>query len=356
MSSSDWLPWGALTGVAILAVIVTLIAVFPASPVLVLADAVPGTGLIGAIVVLVCLTIVEFMPGKRAGDVLHRAGAIVMIAVGVVVWNLAMVTHRDTSISGSGPAAAANTTWQEMDEPRAVTEHGRWIALRDMLPEGGEAIFGENFFRADDHDAIAFWCEAARQQNLTLWVGVRVDEGSIRRGAIMRFDPQTCALPEAAPEIVHVAQWGIPSITGTWGRMEPLAGHSDGQADDMTASDGDASGGPDGDGPASTWLICYEAFLVRSWMQTPGQAGQAPDNRPIIVLSNDGAFSGGFPAAIGALPISRLRRKVTRAMAGLTGRTVLHAETGRTILVKGGSSRRVNGGVHPPRKFTKAAR
>ena len=321
----------ALTGVAILAVIVTLIAVFPASPVLVLADAVPGTGLIGAsalvgpIVVMLCLAIVEFMPGKRAADVLHRAGAIVMIAVGVVVWQLAMTAHPDASISGSGPAAAANTIWQEMDEPRAVTERGRWIALRDMLSEGGKAIFGENFFRADDHDAIAFWCGAARQQNLTLWIGVRVDRNAIRRGAVMRFDPQSCALSDAAPPIVHAAQWGIPGITGTWGRMEPLSGHSAGQAGDREANDG-----LDDKGPASAWLICYEAFLVPAWAEALSQAatGQPPDNRPIIVLSNDGAF--------GALPVSRLRRKVTRAMAGLTGRMVLHADTGRTFLLRAG--------------------
>ena len=409
----------ALTGVAILAVIVTLIAVFPASPVLVLADAMPGTGLIGPIMVLVCLAIVELrqaraalpplwarrrfaclvrrrtkkggqaarMPGKRAADVLHRAGAIVLIAVGVVVWQLAMVAHPDTSISGSGPAAAANTIWQEMDEPRAVTERGRWIALRDMLSEGGEAIFGENFFRADDRDAIAFWCEAARQRNLTLWIGVRVDQrqarrvprrlrrrtekgdkvarNAIRRGAVMRFDPQSCALPDATPPIVHAAQWGIPGITGTWGRMEPLSGHSAGQADDRASNEAPAD-----KGPASAWLICYEAFLVPAWAEALSQAatGQPPDNRPIIVLSNDGAFSGGFPtgkrsaavpqastatpcpegrqsrpgraaeppAAIGSLPVSRLRRKVTRAMAGLTGTIVLHAETGRTFLFRAG--------------------
>ncbi len=357
----------ALTGVAILAVIVTLIAVFPASPVLVLADAMPGTGLIGAsapltaggsaalpgtaslrlpvgnppevgasglvgasalvgpIAVMLCLAIVEWLPGRRTEDLLHRAGIAAMIIGGVVVWNLAMTAHPDASISGSEPAAAANTIWQEMDEPRAVTERGRWIALRDMLPEGGEAIFGENFFRADDQDAIAFWCEAARQQNLTLWIGVRVDRNAIRRGAVMRFDPQSCALPDAAPPIVHAAQWGIPGITGTWGRMEPLSGHSAGQAGDREANDG-----LDDKGPASAWLICYEAFLVPAWAEALSQAatGQPPDNRPINVLSNDGAF--------GALPVSRLRRKVTRAMAGLTGTIVLHADTGRTFLLRAG--------------------
>ena len=372
----------ALTGVAILAAIVTLITVFPASPLLVIADAMPDTGLLGGgvhtgasdlvgasalvgasglvgasalvgpIVVLVCLAIVEFrqakrrrtkkggkaarMPGKRTADVLHRAGAVAMIAVGIVVWNLAL-SAPNASISGSGPAAAANTIWQEMDEPRAVTERGRWIALRHMLPEGGEAIFGENFFRADDHDAIAFWCDAARQQNLKLWIGVRVDQGAvgsppdnaIRRGAVMHFDPQSCALPDAAPPIVHAAQWGIPGITGTWGRMEPLggrmeplSGHSTGQAGGRQANDG-----LDDKGPAWAWLICYEAFLVRPWVEVLRQAAMATDKRPIIVLSNDGAF--------GALPVGRLRRKVTRAMAGLTGRTVLHAETGRSFLVKG---------------------
>ena len=43
-----WL--ASLTGVAILGLVVTLIAVFPASPLLVIAEVVPGTGLGGPIV------------------------------------------------------------------------------------------------------------------------------------------------------------------------------------------------------------------------------------------------------------------------------------------------------------------
>ena len=394
-----WL--ASLTGVVLLALIVTAIPAFPASPLPVLADVVPGTGLVGPVVLLLCLAIVEFMPRHGRTDLRDRAGTAAMIAAGVIIWNLAMAAHPADVADVGTVAERQLIKWRPMDEPRAITERGRWIALRDMLPEGSQAIFGENVFAADDDAAIAFWCDAARRRDLTLWIGVRVDplaadpppesagtaETEIRRGAVMRFDPQTCAWSKPAfsggfltgqpggspaalrcrqetcrrsqqgPQVVHAAQRGIPGITGTWGRMEPLqamAAHSDqpdanaaGKPEGDTSDepdgdasgkpDGDASGEPDGDGPVSAWLICYEAFLVPSWIDVFRELRQAPANRPIVVLSNDGAF--------GNLPVSRLRRKVTRAMAGLASRTVLHAETGRTILVNGGSSRRnVDGG------------
>ena len=344
-----WL--ASLTGVVLLALIVTAIPVFPASPLLVLADVVPGTGIAGPAVLVLCLAIVNFMPGHGWADLRDRAGAAAMIAAGVVVWNLALAAYpAQTAGHPQGSPAKAGTqtpeapVWRQMDEPRALTERGRWIALRDMLPPGSQAIFGENVFAADNQAAIAFWCDAARERDLTLWIGVRLDQDGIRRGAVMRFDPQSCAWTQRRPEIVHAAQRGIPGITGTWGHMQPLQAMAQGPdtptGDAPENLDGDASGrpdrrtsgGPDGNGPAAAWLICYEAFLVPSWLDVLAVVRQAPDNRRVVVLSNDGAF--------GSLPVAQLRRKVTDAMAGLTGATVLHAETGRTILVNGGSSRR----------------
>ena len=337
-----------LTGVAILTVTVTLVPVFAASPMLALADAVPGTGLAGPAALMTCLAIVEWIPGRRTEDLLHRAGIALMIIVGAIAWNLAIAAHpykpgdmapgKTAPMRGTHDIDAGSQTdpqsraWREIAEPPAITEHGRWIALRDRLPQGSNVIMGENFFAATDDAAIAFWCDAARTRDLGLWIGVRVDQDQIRRGAVMRFDPQTCALPDPMPQIVHAAQRGIPAITGTWGNMAPLQAMAEGSY----TPTGDASGGPDGDAPAPAWLICYEAFLAWSFVPVLAQVPQAPASAPIIVLSNDGAF--------GSLPVSRLRRKVTRAMAGLGGRTVLHADTGRTILVKGGSSRRIKGG------------
>ena len=344
-----WL--ASLTGVVLLALILTAIPVFPASPLLVLADVVPGTGIIGPVVLLLCLAIVNFrqakrrrtkkggkaarMPGHGWAGLRDRAGAAVMIVAGIVVWNLALAAypaqtagHPQVSPAKAGTQTPEAPVWRQMDEPRALTERGRWIALRDMLPPGSQAIFGENVFAADNQAAIAFWCDAARQRDLTLWIGVRVDQDGIRRGAVMRFDPQSCAWTKPRPEIVHAAQRGIPGITGTWGHMKPLQAMTQGPdtpaGDAPENLDGDASGRPDRNGPAAAWLICYEAFLVPSWLDVLAIVRQATDKRPVVVLSNDGAF--------GSLPVARLRRKVADAMAGLTGATVLHAETGRTIL------------------------
>ncbi len=320
-------------GLGALAVILTLIAVFPASPVLLIADATPGTGLIGPVVLLIGFAIAEALP-----HFWQRATSVLTLVLAAFAWGQLYQSPEPPK-----------TAWQVRPEPRLITERARWIALRDSLPKGAQAIFGENFFRADNHAATAFWCDAVRNRNLTLWIGVMAEAG---RGQIWRFDPETCAGqrdagqrgtgqrgagqrgadPRGDAMRVHAARYGIPGLTGTWGAMD---------------ANTDAIMVPNAANPVD-WLICFEAFLPRAWgpvlsAKTPvgpagyhmperpvGPAGyhmpERPD-RPVVILSNDRVF--------GSLPLSTLRHKVSRAMGRLTGRTVLHAETGQTFLLKG---------------------
>ncbi len=264
-------------GLGALAVILTLIAVFPASPVLLIADATPGTGLIGPVVLLIGFAIAEALP-----HFWQRATSVLTLVLAAFAWGQLYQSPEPPK-----------TAWQVRPEPRLITERARWIALRDSLPKGAQAIFGENFFRADNHAATAFWCDAVRNRNLTLWIGVMAEAG---RGQIWRFDPETCAGqrdagqrgtgqrgtgqrgadprgadPRGDAMRVHAARYGIPGLTGTWGAMD---------------ANTDAIMVPNAANPVD-WLICFEAFLPRAWgpvlsAKTPvGPAGYFMPERPV---------------------------------------------------------------------------
>ena len=288
-------------GIFFLTLLLTLLVVFPASPVLLIADALPGTGLIGPLLLLIGL---GFAETRR--HLWQRSAAVFMLSAATLAWGQYYQRPEPPEVA-----------WRVVSEPRMITERARWIALRDSLPPGSQAIFGENVFKTGNHAAVAFWCEAVRSRALTLWIGVMAEN---RRGQVWRFDPQTCPRPAGGAVIVHAARYGIPGLTGTWRAMDPVGPNGDSED---TNPNGPSRGSEDTDNTPA-WLICYEAFLPWAWI--PVLTAQNPA-RPIVILSNDRAF--------GTLPLPTLRHKVSRAMAALTGRTVLHAETGRHFLLKG---------------------
>lgn len=266
-------------GIATVTVALTLVPFFPASPVVVLADALPGLGLVGLGMAFLCFAAVEPLPRGRTPLL---AGLIVLLAF----WK-----------AQSPPPGPSE--WIAVPEPSGVSEHGRWRAIRDGLPEGAMAVLGEAVFRAEDLAALDFWCRAAEGRDLTLFVGVTEDRGATGRGAVWRLDRETCA-PGGVPAIAARAWLGIPGVTGD---LLPMP---------VTAADGT---GPD-------FLICLEGFLPWSWARLAATGA----HRDAIVISNDGAF--------GALPVHAMRRKAAGAMAALLARDVNHAETGRTLLVR----------------------
>ena len=272
----------ASTGISLATFALALVPFFPASPLVPLADVLPGTGLGGLCLAAGALVWVELLPAFRGRFLLG------VIAV------LAAVNAFERDGFRSPPSA-----WAALPEPPGVTERGRWIAIRDFLPEGSAAVLGEAVFRADDLSALDFWCRAAEARDLTLFVGVTETRDGTDRGAVWRLDRDACRVG-GAPGIAARAWLGIPGVTGDW---LPMPGTEAGVA-----------------GPR--FLICLEGFLPWSW----ARLAAAGAGRDVVVVSNDGAF--------GSVPVAVLRRKAAGAMAALLKRGIAHAETGRTVLVR----------------------
>ena len=332
----------AQAGIMTTTLLVSLIPVFPASPLLALAALLPGLGITGLFCAGAGLLLVEAIRTAR-----RRQACLLLLAACLGIWNMGHAVIR------AHPAETADTGgWREETRPRALSGRARAIALRDSLsgtlPEGGIAVLGENVFAAEDDAARAFWCHAVTDRALTLYAGVAEPYGPVTRGAVWRLDAETCADAgrALASPAIHRATFGIPHLTGTWGPMGGARGAPEPQSPApetgiSNAPETGISNAPEtGDRPAppADWLICLEAFLPLAWagllLDTDSEADPS---RPVMVLANDTAFRplpALFPLpALGTPPVHVLRRKAASAMAGLAGRAVYFAETGRTILI-----------------------
>ena len=302
----------ALFGISLASFGMTLVPFFPASPFIPLADVLPGFGLAALAIVATGLACIELLPR-------HRGKALLALLAAVAAVNGA----------GQGPGRVPPSAWAEVPEPPGLTATGRRLAILDVLPDGGAAVLGEAVFRADDMAALAAWCRAAEARDLTLFVGVTETlDGSLPgatgwfdetdRGAVWQLDREGCA-PGRAPTVVARAWLGIPGVTGDWVGMPGR--HGDWMHE--LGEDGEWLRGPweDDSWTAPEFLVCLEGFLPWAWLWL------SPGGGDVVVISNDGAF--------GALPVHVLRRKAAGAMASLLKRGIAHAETGRTVLVRG---------------------
>ena len=286
----------AVTGVTAAGAMIAAVPFLPFSPAAAVAAGIPGLGLPGLVSAALALAAVEALrrPRIRGSLVLALAAAALLAEA----WR---------------PSAPDTAGWTEMREPAALTERARWIALRSLVPPGSELVLGENVFAAGDSGALAFWCAAAASRGLTVYAGVSESGSGRLRGTVRRLDASSCA---GGGLTVYAARFGIPLLTGGWTRMDPPAR---------------PSSEPSG---AADWLLCLEAFLPQAW--APLLAGRG--GGPVLVLSNDSAFDalplpGGRSAE---RAVRALRRKAADAMAGLSGRAALHAETGKTFLLRKG--------------------
>lgn len=272
--------------------------VFPASPLFALIDALPvPVSLTGLGLLLLVLMAVESPAAP-----LTRVFLALLFCAGLGAGHV----FADLS-AGRTDTRPAQDAWVAHRVPPAITERAGWIRLRDSLPEGAEAILGENLFDQDDAHALAFWRQAAQDRALTLWTGVRAQDG---RGTLLRIGPDTTS---PGPEPVAAARYGIPGLTGTWGQMPPLENGPD-ETERIDAG--------------IDWLFCYEALLPWAWVPllAAGEHSGPPDARAIVVLASD--------RWLAPLPFHITRRKAARALARMSGREVYFAETGRTVLLR----------------------
>ena len=306
----------ALFGILLTSFGVTLVPFFPASPFIPLADVLPAVGVPALLIVALCLACIELLPRHR--------GKALLALVGVLA-----------AVNGAGwePGRAPPSAWAEVPEPPGLTDNGRRLAILDVLPDGGAAVLGEAVFRADDMAALAAWCRAAEARDLTLFVGVTETlDGSLPgatgwfdetdRGAVWQLDREGCA-PGGSPTVVARAWLGIPGVTGDFVAMPGRYG------DWIPAllKNGEWLRGPweDDTWTAPEFLVCLEGFLPWAWLSL--WLSLSPGGGDVVVISNDEAF--------GKIPVHVLRRKATGAMASLLKRGIAHAETGRTVLVRG---------------------
>lgn len=303
-------------GIAGTTLLLAVVPVFPASPLLPLADALAGLPVpalwiaVGLITGLVTGAVLDAWPGATLW---HRAAApgllIALVALGQsgALSGPAPGSGPQVAATASVAASAERAVWQSRSVPQSVTERARWLRMRDAMPQGATVVLGENVFRAEDREARAFWCAAATARALTLYIGLSAPEHGHRRSLIRRLDPETCRQGAPAAPAIYKARYGIPGLTGTWG---PMAGP-------MAAPERSVD-----------WLICLEAFLPWAWAAVLTGAVDSRAGQPLLILSNDSAFgpAGGAMAA--------LRRKAAATLGRLARRPVYHAETGRTYLIK----------------------
>ena len=318
----------AFMGITGCTLVFLLIPVFPASPLL------PLTAMLGALpdpifVMIMCVlgTAIIEMSGVLWSWWM-RSLLLSLTVTAPVSAAILSDTPPTPSQQDIAPRHHPPGAWTEHPMPLGITERGRWLLLRDQLPEGSTVILGENVFDRDHADALSFWCRTVSQRQLTLFVGVSVPWQTIQRSAVWKLTAETCRDDVSRNAVIdrHDAQvlsatFGIPGLTGTWGPM-PVTPRSH----------------PSRFMRPETVLICLEAFLPWAWLNGPlaffwDGSPPPPSDQPIIILSNDHAF-GPY-----ADSVRTLRRKVAASLALYTAtpqspaRLVLHAETDRSLIL-----------------------
>jgi len=281
---------GTAVGLLVLAVVPFL----PGHPFLALGTIAPNGGFGAIIVAIVFVFLLEKLPkDSRAVEI---TGAIICATL---LWKFgAGGSYADGNSSSAAEDVVSAPQWVEvpvLDVPEA-SDRLRSEMHRSAMEPNGVYITGENIVRSSDRLALQSWCEFAQSDNVAVFLGVQ--EVETGRASVVLVQPDNeCT----GSNLVYAAWIGIPEITGSWTPFAPVA--TDPQ-DQITQT---------------RWLACFEGFSLAAWLKTV-----LDSPRSVIVVSNDYWTE--------PLPISNLRRKVSRNFERLFALEVYHADTGRNLL------------------------
>lgn len=283
---------GTAAGLLVLAFVPFL----PGHPFLALGTIAPNGGFVAIIVAIIFVFLLEKLPkDSRAVEV---AGAIICATL---LWNVGAGGSYADGLGNNRSAAedvVSAPQWGEVpvsDAPSA-SDRLRSAMLRSAMEPNGVYITGENIVRSSDRLALQSWCEFAQSDNVAVFLGVQ--EVETGRASVVLVQPDNeCT----GSNVVYAAWIGIPEITGSWTPFAPVATDPE---DQITQT---------------RWLACFEGFSLAAWLKT---ALDRP--RSVIIVSNDYWTE--------PLPISNLRRKVSRNFERLFAFEVYHADAGRNLL------------------------
>ena len=290
-------------GISLTTFALTLVPWFPASPLVALADVLPGYGLAALGIVALSLAWVEMLPRFRGRFLLAVLAALV--AVNAIEWR-----------PGRQPASR----WAEVPDLRPRRRPAdAWRSARscrkEVLRFWARPCSGKTTGPRGTHGA-----RMAVERDVTLFVGVTETLAGTDRGAVWRLDRETCA-PGAIPAIATRAWLGIPGVTGGCSRCRGLTS----AATWCRARTASGSGCRRTEGPEP----------APQNPRVPGKRSCPGPGRGWLRRDGRGTWSlCPMTERSGRCPCTSCAGKAAGAMASLTKRGVAHAETGRTVLVR----------------------
>lgn len=287
-------------GVALTALLLLPIHIFPGNPLLAAGAVLPGTGAIGIFLLCALCIFIERLDRR----IIRMALLGLLTALGnfngLLVETLQPI---DRTRAAQKEAGKAQIQFRETDirTVQAITEHGYTANLAARMEPGGVYVTGENLVQSDDRGAITQWCRLARDHNLTVYLGVQ--DVATGQGQIRHVSPATC--PD--PPISYGARTGIPGLTGA---LLPYAGS--GERVEIGGTD-------------IFFLACFEAFSIWRWHERAVSEASARTRDVVVVTIARDIWTE-------PVPVGRLRRKIARQFERLLDVRSFHAEAGKTLL------------------------
>lgn len=293
---------GALTSLLVLAgtsiglVALALVPFVPGHPFLALGTIAPNGGFAAIVLAFVVVFVLEKLP--KASKSVETMAMVICLGF---LWNLGAgvnYARGGSIVKSEAEVGVSAPSWVEAPVPyiHEASDRLRSQMLRSVMEPNGVYITGENIILSSDDLSLQSWCHFAQSKNVTVFLGVQLVETG--RASVVKLQPASKC---SASNLVYASWIGIPEITGAWAPFAPLVVDPQDQVQQ------------------TSWLACFEGFSFAAWLKTALNEPQS-----VIIVSNDYWTE--------PLPISNLRRKVSRNFERLFGLDVYHADAARNLL------------------------